>query len=358
MDIDMEDVNGDNQYYQLVGPYQQTPGYPHMATSAVEMAVPPNTLGTLFIVVDTNVLLSNLDVVVDLTRLAAMANIIIIIPSAVVLELDKLKSTPEKSVEARRANDWLYHTLAANSPHVRGQKRLEVVRNHTHNDEAILDCCLYLKQHHPHDLIILMSNDKNLCAKALSDNVLTVTVLKDLTAEIIAEAIVKERQLMAQGGPAPSRDIEMAESTSRPLFDLIPPTDDTPTLVFREIEHVATQLVDQAIVKCYGGREFIADYHAPATLYEAAQMLIRFWFTVFEEYITTCDPFRVDNQTKKKLIKREPKMVDVPRATALLEFVDFWRSLLVPIYNEVMGDDRDLTLNNYFSRWTKMAEGQ
>lgn len=56
---------------------------------------------------------------------------------------------------------------------MRGQKLFEVVdRKHELNDDRILDCCLFFARH---TRVVLISNDRNLCVKALVHNVFCFT---------------------------------------------------------------------------------------------------------------------------------------------------------------------------------------
>ena len=59
-------------------------------------------------------------------------------------------------------------------------------------DDAIFDCCLYFKKTYPQSLVILLSNDKNLCAKALSNDVLTVSFRENMSGRLIANTIYEE----------------------------------------------------------------------------------------------------------------------------------------------------------------------
>lgn len=347
----MDDAMVEGEYHQLA-----TTGFSTMPPP------PPVDVGALYLVVDTNVLILHLDLVKQLADLAPQANITIIIPVAVVKELDGLKQSSKvhsKRIPAQKAITWYFELFAASSPYVRGQRHQEVIDELTHNDDAILDCCLYIKQQHPNDLVVLMSNDKNLCAKALIEPIPTVTVVSKMTAFSIAEMIYNERQLMGAGAPQVDqvKDIEMTDTSVAPLFNLAPVTGDIPSLVHQELERVAIELVDQAVIKCYGSRELTPEYTRPTTLDEAAELLIRFWFTVFQEIFEKIhsrkfDPF----QAKGKRSRGELINTDIPLPAELPNFVNFWKKLLVPIHDDNMGKYRNLVVRDYFERWTKMAD--
>ncbi|CAN3373178.1 hypothetical protein DIURU_001169 [Diutina rugosa] len=348
MDVDMDDATVEGEYHQSA------------VTGFSTMPPPPSVnVGASYLVVDTNVLISHLELVNQLVDLAPRANITIIIPVAVVNELDGLKSGSRKQstkISAQKAITWYFELFAANCPYIRGQKPQEVIDEFTRNDDAILDCCLYIKKHHPNDLVVLMSNDKNLCAKALIEPVPTVTVVPEMTAISIAEMIYNERQSMGPEEPQ-VRDIEMTDTLMAPLFNSAPVTDDIPSVVHQELEQVAIELVDQAIIKCYGSRELTPEYTRPSTLEEAAELLIRFWFTVFEEIFEKVhsrkfDPFKA----KGKNNRGEIINTEIPSPAELPNFVNFWKKLLVPIHDDNMGKYRNSVVKDYFKRWTKMAD--
>ena len=166
-----------------------------------------NELGNVsYLVVDTNFILSHLNIVNGLQDVANNYGLQIIIPITVMKELDGLKNSSRIANEAsserisnqsvghlaRWANDWIYSALAKNSSVVRGQKLRQRLDKSTTKDDAILDCCLYFKENYQKSLVVLLSNDKNFCLKALSNDILTVSYRKDMNVDIIANTIYTE----------------------------------------------------------------------------------------------------------------------------------------------------------------------
>lgn len=158
---------------------------------AVSHAEPlPTPPVEIYLVFDTNFFISNLPLIECTVEMAPYYHFLVVIPKYVVHELDALKSG-SKGKLARDANAWLYNQLANNSRVLRIQNREECIDLTLTKDDAIHDCCLYLKNHYKL-LVVLFSNDRNLCIKALGDSILTVSYVPGLTARFIAENIYRE----------------------------------------------------------------------------------------------------------------------------------------------------------------------
>jgi rRNA-processing protein FCF1 len=153
------------------------------------------------LVIDTNFVISHLNILKDLHQLSPKYGHIVIIPWVVIQELDKLKTsdsieyptltnTGRLDVKARAGINWIFERLAQSDPNVIGQKMTDTLMKTKNNDDAILDCCLYFHQMYEAFTVVL-SNDKNLCTKALIHNIKTVTFVQSMTAETIAETVFK-----------------------------------------------------------------------------------------------------------------------------------------------------------------------
>ncbi|KAK9479428.1 PIN domain-containing protein [Lipomyces japonicus] len=153
-------------------------------------------------VVDTNFIISNLKILDDLVRLYRQHGHVMVFPLTVIRELDSLKNLTTKldtdlqSIHrvdvgflARKANNWLFKALARSNPGIRGQRSSEVIQPGENADDSILDCCRYF-QERLQKSVVLFSNDKNLCVKALIYSLRTVTYVRGLTAiEILVKSI-------------------------------------------------------------------------------------------------------------------------------------------------------------------------
>lgn len=146
------------------------------------------------IVVDTNVLLSNIDFIneikgkmfkgeiiirsrISINNVSSPSDIgkgIIYIPYIVLCELDKLK-VPNDNVArlARRAITFIDDCFAKKDPHVIGQSAVESARRQIIpvecGDDQILNSCLLIKE--TTKKLILLTNDKNLRNKAFVNKI-------------------------------------------------------------------------------------------------------------------------------------------------------------------------------------------
>ncbi|KAK3506809.1 hypothetical protein QTP70_028374 [Hemibagrus guttatus] len=135
----------------------------------------------LLIVLDTNVLLSHLDFVKRIIShgLGALGFPTLLVPWVVLQELDSLKSGKlSKNVEnkARPAVNYIYTSLKNQVPCLWGQSMQQVSQascglNSVNNDDRVLQCCLQYKALYPEGTVMLCTNDKNLCSKALLSGV-------------------------------------------------------------------------------------------------------------------------------------------------------------------------------------------
>lgn len=188
------------------------------------------------LVIDTNFLISHLDFVEQLAGLLVhmrttapgtpAGQLTIVIPWTVLQELDSLKTNPRKSKtvqnQARHASSWIFETLASNNasiglrdespgaePIVVGQKLTERITMGLEADDAILDCCTYL-----HDMkgrmTVILTNDRNLCNKALVNDIRTISHHAQLTVEAVVKVVTTELSQRWEAG-----DMVMAEEAGR-----------------------------------------------------------------------------------------------------------------------------------------------
>lgn len=156
------------------------------------------------LIVDTNFILTHLDMVDQLKDLAEKFNHIVVIPWIVIQELDNLKSSSRKNTDcddknslqtigflARKATEWIYNILAVRDSRVIGQKINQRLDSTLEGDDSILDCCLYFQEEYLL-LTVILSNDRNLCNKSLLHNIKTVTYRKELSATEIAKVVSHE----------------------------------------------------------------------------------------------------------------------------------------------------------------------
>lgn len=165
----------------------------------------------LLLIIDTNFAISHLSLLKELAALGERYGHILIVPWAVIKELDGLKnsgkveyrnragavSTGDTDLDmslglrARMANAWIFEQLGARSQSLFGQKVSERLGESTKGDDAILDCCRYF-QHKADAFVVILSDDKNLCMKALIHEIMTVSYQEGMTAETIARITADE----------------------------------------------------------------------------------------------------------------------------------------------------------------------
>ncbi|KAI7799626.1 transcriptional protein SWT1 [Triplophysa rosa] len=148
---------------------------------------------SLLIVLDTNVLLSHLEFVKKIRShgLAALGFPTLLIPWVVLQELDYLKSGKLSSnVEgkARPAVHYIYSCLKNQEPRLLGQSMQQASQavcgpGVVNNDDRVLACCLQYQALYPEGAVVLCTDDKNLCSKALLSGVKALSKA-DLVKEV------------------------------------------------------------------------------------------------------------------------------------------------------------------------------
>lgn len=302
-----------------------------------------------YLVLDTNFILSHLDVVDQLLKLAPIHGLELIVPQQVIRELDGLKSSDKSMADnsvshlARWANDWIYSRLSSSDSHVTGQKKDQQIDKFADKDDAILDCCLWLKRERPKSLQVLMSNDKNLCMKALLEDILTVSFREQMSAEIIARTIQNEN--VARFGIINGEVITQTFEAPRELQPVSVVADPALT-VFHETEKLVISIVHHSMVQEYGEDLVLVKNYSGGlvrTLEDAATVVSRFWASVFLSY------FRERNF-------KGASFLHVPNTNAsALDFINFWGDFLQTLYSRLMDRTQNKALLQIIDRWKGLA---
>lgn len=358
--VPMDDFNQVDMLSQYVSYSRQfIPETPDLEIVEDSPDVPGQYSGnTSFLVVDTNFILSHLNILNDLKTIGASYGLVIVIPTMLIKELDGLKESKRtsegenglsgKSVGhlARWANDWIYEAMADPTSIVRGQKLHEKLNKTAVKDDAILDCCLYFQKNHPNTLQVLMSNDKNLCAKALANDVLTVSYRSEMTAQLIAEMIHNES--LARFGDFPK--VNSLRPVSEEPRNINAPPQEIIHIVYREIQMVLLSIIDRCIVSAYGDVSLVRNYdkQAVTTIPDCAEVMKRLWFTVFSDYFSSdFKPF--EEPTKGQLV---PLWTEMPaNQEELRGFVEFWSRVLTILYEAEMDEGQQTSLKQLIERW-------
>lgn len=133
-----------------------------------------DTTACYYIVIDTNVLIRELDLISELkdTPLDGCGPPHIFIPWVVIEELDKLKNQKNNKASPAASEAIRYlNSVLSNHPRFHGQSPAEAeswAKTYSKcNDDKILECCIGLSDKMPPEKVVLLTNDKNLVNKAL-----------------------------------------------------------------------------------------------------------------------------------------------------------------------------------------------
>ncbi|EDK36314.2 hypothetical protein PGUG_00412 [Meyerozyma guilliermondii ATCC 6260] len=337
--------------------------------------VSPSALDYAYLVVDTNFLLSHLNILDDLKKTGSKYKLKVVVPMAAIKELDGLKKSTRiadldgelsgKSVGhlARWANDWIYAALATNSDSVVGQKMSQVIDKFATQDDAILDCCLFYQKTYPSSLVVLLSNDKNLCMKALTNEVLTVSYRPKMTAKLIGEMVLNENQRRNVQSPRSPIDLldqlhnhsQTPEPVAMESNNHVKADQDIKNIISSEIQKLTIGAVDKCMRTAYGDDlDLIRDYERSniRNLNDVLRVLELFWLPVFSSYLK-----RSKISFQKSRVQENTKFAEVPHNQAdLIAFVGFWSEILKRIYEKEMNQTENNALAQLTQRWRNLAQ--
>ncbi|KAF5280528.1 hypothetical protein FQR65_LT00279 [Abscondita terminalis] len=139
------------------------------------MDIPINTtiLKDIYVIVDTNIFVSQLDVIIRLLEIKVndVTSPIVLIPWIVIQELDFLKDSRTNGKlkkQSQKAVHFINEKLSTKHPRVKGQSVRDAAQQNFSSknaDDAILHCCLQVAE--KHNRAMLLSNDINLRNKAI-----------------------------------------------------------------------------------------------------------------------------------------------------------------------------------------------
>ncbi|XP_067846598.1 transcriptional protein SWT1 isoform X2 [Heptranchias perlo] len=145
----------------------------------------------ILLVLDTNIFISHLNFIMNLKDhgVSGVGFPIIVIPWVVLQELDSLKNGKLSGGVNRKAIpavQFVYSCFKSRHPHVWGQSMQQAAQKfcglrEENNDDRVLQCCMQYQQLYPCADVLLCSDDKNLCSKALVSNVKAVRKVDLLT---------------------------------------------------------------------------------------------------------------------------------------------------------------------------------
>lgn len=309
----------------------------------------------VFLVVDTNFILSHLGLVDELMRIAEGVNGFcqIIIPITVMNELDGLKQSDEQQIarQARLANDWIYTHLSQSRYCLRGQRLTERMDRTAVKDDSILDAALYYQRTFLPALVVVLSNDVNFCSKSLANGVHTISYRGGMSASLIMEKLSEEA---AASGLAYDRDQEMDEAESQSHLVSVPRFDEADELIYREIQTVVFQCVDEAMKQEFGDDlEMIGYVEAEVDSFEKIfDILKRYWISVFSPFFrrSPINPVEMRNNHEIRSVCDMPHDI-----LSLREFKEFWLEFLWCIY-QTKEKPQQKALAVLDQRWTHVMD--
>lgn len=355
---------------------------------------------TIFLVIDTNFIVSHLDILDGLVKLYHdyKESYQLVIPRTTIQELDGLKtskkhelsqgvvSTKSISMLARWANEWCYKNLADSNPLMKIQKFDERLDFNTKKDDAILDCGLYLQKQFPNHLVILLSNDKNFCVKLLAEGILTISYRPKMSAKLIADRITQENLNRGNGLNFPLEngasdkigdlDIDQLgnnEDAMEMEMEIETPTRDEHArsktvektlhlhlininnnfeqgveIIYSEIQTLLISLVDKTMKEEYAEDLQLLGFKKPQKMSQVLEAIVEYWIPVFHSKIHALNFLE---EFGKKYPSSRLKITLVPsNVNDLTRFTKFWSLVLKELYRYKSGKDID-ALAKLIERW-------
>ena len=369
-DIPMYDLNDENDV-EMISEYlsnqrkleAQSMAHSQKIDDSISLLNPP-TLKTVF-VVDTNFIISHLNTLETLRSLSSTYHHLIVIPTTVIQELDGLKRSPDVArgdngttnkeqgrtigTLARWGNDWIYKNLANLDSGLIGQKLRQRLNPNCVKDDSILDCCLYFKEV-LNCFVILLSNDKNLCTKALTEDILTVSFRENMDANLIAMKAYEENQLRFANpsNSAVNHDLNRSSYTYTSSIEKSPLSlGQVLQNVFEQIKETVFFAIDHVLRKEYGEDIEFIDYSPEnlITLEKASNYVYLFWVSVFSELFHHSKIKRNDWKNLPAVLTSEPMNLNDLRT-----FEQFWENVLHFLFSKFSNDEKQ-SLEKQIDQW-------
>lgn len=309
---------------------------------------------TLF-VVDTNFIISHLDILEELRALFSIYHHAIMIPRYTIRELDglkngntvsekknlALKTTRDVGEAARKGNTWIYSHLANMNSGVIGQKLTQRMDINVVKDDAILDCCIYFKER-KNCFVILLSNDKNLCLKALTDDILTVSYRDGMTGELIAKTAFEENAFRYGSMNAPQVGMTVpviaTSQNNGDERDKKYTFDEASDGIFQEIVTAVLESIDYIMRDEYGDTIEFLDFDLTTlkSLTDVSRCVHKYWLSVFSEY------FRGERLQKDSWKLLPVQLTTKPKDISTLTiFQQFWSDILEHFFIKRNPEEQD-----------------
>ncbi|CCH61997.1 hypothetical protein TBLA_0G00480 [Henningerozyma blattae CBS 6284] len=371
-------------------------------------SIQSSTRSTIF-VVDTNFIISHLNTLEGLRTLSEQYHHTIMIPMTVVKELDGLKHS-EKIVKhlkeqkrsnshddeeeravgqlARWANSWIYKNLANRDSGIAVQRHSEKLDKTCIKDDAILDCCLFFNQESsPFSLVVLLSNDKNLCLRALGEDILTISFTKTMNSKLIASTTYQEfltRQQKYQtslstnstiinsplinnnilipqpncAGTAPHNNSESQchieqqfQNTQQAQYQIPVDFVQATNYIFEQTQSYLIYAINSIMFDSYGDDLSLLDYNVDSitTITDCVNILYKYWSSVFSEF------FKNTQIHQDSWTEFPSQLSYIPTTPNILQiFLKFWSNILKILYSPSDLQYRD-TISTEIQKWHEIS---
>ncbi|XP_067012838.2 transcriptional protein SWT1 isoform X2 [Anabrus simplex] len=292
-----------------------------------------------YIVIDTNVFLGNLAYVEELlgTYVKDFGSPVLIVPWYVLQELDRLKDGRYKAklaTRARKAVTFLHNNLGKH-PRLKGQSVSEAnLTKETTPDDGILDCCL---QKVPR--VVLLSNDRNLCNKAVVNNVAgySATEMKTALEKLNEAASPDENANRSVSKIANDVKNQSSSSTSFSLNKENLEASKADVVLCKlksSLKELLSHIVEQEMTQAFGKLWIkVVFIKPPWVLVDLFACLIKHWIAVFS--------FKFSNQFKTHIEELKESLSKMNYGHSLVEvqkIIEISFSLCLSIPSGQYGD--------------------
>ncbi|XP_033643045.1 transcriptional protein SWT1-like isoform X2 [Asterias rubens] len=182
---------------------------------------------SVHVVIDTNIWMGDMHFARTLfdKSISGLGNVVFVVPWVVMQELDRLKNETSGRTGSK-AIRFLHKCFTSGHPRVIGEPMRKVTEEAefeiTCNDDWILQCCLKYQKKVGHDLVVLLSNDKHLCSKAIISHIKAFSAETLLPAlESLATVLQQRHPFLTQSPPLDQThdgNLLSARETQSPLY--------------------------------------------------------------------------------------------------------------------------------------------
>uniref|UniRef100_A0A8C8RUJ2 Transcriptional protein SWT1 n=1 Tax=Pelusios castaneus TaxID=367368 RepID=A0A8C8RUJ2_9SAUR len=296
--------------------------------AGISAATAPSGLN-LLIVIDTNIMISHLQFVMTLKNrdIPGIGRLALIIPWVVLQELDNLKKgkvLQHVRHKAVPAVGFIYTCLKNQDSKLWGQSMQLASQkiyglSDENNDDRVLQCCLQYQSLFPQAFVILCTDDKNLCNKALVSEVKAmcktdlVTALQNLNVNS-HQNVAGLQQSETDTGSQKTKNEDLSLAT--PLLSIVPDLE-------KSLGEALSSILETEMKIAFGNLWMEILYLKPPwTLASLLQCFKKHWMAVFGQivprsllstieclYEHLCKGKTIDHVTTNVLLRESKKLL-------------------------------------------------